>query len=213
VTVPTAIAAPGGGEIIMPRRLSAKLFAYPDTSAPIDLRAYIGIFHRLIQNAAVEGLLVDVADYSHVPDGPGVVLIGHEVDYGIDLADGRAGLLTTSKRSGAQPLAETLRDTLRRALLAARAVEGDAASTLRFGTAEIELRFVDSLETPNSDEAYRAVCGEIESVVNPPAGDSGLRLVRANADDPRKMLTVVMHAADAPAANVLIDRLGSAEAA
>jgi len=31
----------------------------------------------------VPGLLIDVADYAHVPDGPGVILIGHDVDYGI----------------------------------------------------------------------------------------------------------------------------------
>jgi hypothetical protein len=198
---------------MMPRRLSVKLFAHPDTNAPIDLHPYIGIFHRFIQNATVEGLLLDVADYSHVPDGPGVILIGHDVDHGIDLTDGRVGLLTTRKHTGALPFAEALRDTLRRALLAARAVEGDTASNLRFGTAEFELRFVDSLETPNSDEAYRAVYEEVESVASLLAGDSDLRLERANADDTRKMLTVVMHAADAPAANVLIDRLGAAEAA
>jgi len=194
-----------------PRRISAKLFAHPDPSAPVDLGRFIGVFHRFIQNATLEGLLVDVADYRHVPDGPGVILIGHDVDYGIDLAAGRAGLVTTHKRAAGLPLAAALRDTLRRALIAVRALED--ASELRFFTSRLELRFVDALALPNSDASYRSVSEEIESAITPLFGASSYLLARAGADDPREMLTAVVDAVEAPDAGALLDRIGVADAA
>jgi hypothetical protein len=194
-----------------PRRISAKFFAQPDPSAPVDLAPCIGVFHRFIQNATLEGLLIDVADYRHVPDGPGVILIGHDVDYGIDLAGGRPGLITTHKRAAGLPLADALRDTLRRALIAVHALED--ASELRFFTSRLELRFVDALALPNSDAAYRAVREEIESAITPLYGASGYLIARAGADDPREMLTAVVDAVEAPDAGALLDRIGVANAA
>src|SRR5450755_4649168 len=43
-----------------------------------SLEPLIPVFHGWIENRAAEDeLLIDVADYIHVPAGPGVVLIGH----------------------------------------------------------------------------------------------------------------------------------------
>jgi hypothetical protein len=201
---------------VTPRRISAKFFAQPDAAAAPDLRPFIGVFHRFIQEGVLEGLLLDVADYAHVPGGPGVILIGHDVDYAIDLADRRAGLLTTRKRHPNLPLSELLRDTLRRALIAAQQIEADASAGLRFGTGEIELRFVDALAAPNTREAYESVCKEIEPVAIRLFGASGFELTRVRVDDPREVLTVslsvpsapgIAHAADAGA---LLERLGGA---
>ena len=196
-----------------PRRISAKFFAQPHTAATPDLRPFIGVFHRFIQEGALEGLLLDVADYAHVPAGPGVILIGHDVDYGIDLTDGCPGLLTTRKRHPNLPLRELLRDTLRRGLIAVRQVEADASAGLRFGTGEIELRFVDALATPNTREAYESVCKEIEPVALRLVGASGFELTRERADDPREMLTVslsVSPSSQVSDAGALLERLGGA---
>jgi hypothetical protein len=199
-----------------PRRISAKLFAQPDAAAGVDLRPVIGLFHRCIQEEALEGLLLDVADYAHVPAGPGVILIGHDVDYAIDLTDRRAGLLTTRKRHPNLPLGELLRDTLRRALLAVQRVEADASAGLRFATGEIELRFIDQFAAPNTQEAYESVCKEIEPLAVRLFGASGFELARARADDPREMLTVSLSAAGAAGAaggvdaSALLERLGGA---
>ena len=199
-----------------PRRISAKLFAQPDPAAALDLRPFIGLFHRFIQEDALDGLLLDVADYGHVPAGPGVILIGHDVDYAIDRTDGRAGLLTTRKRHPDLPLGELLRDTLRRALIAAEQVEADASAGLRFATGEIELRFVDQLAVPNTQEAYESVCKEIEPVAIRLFGASGFELARARADDPREMLTVTLSVLSDPGtsgavdASALLERLGGA---
>ena len=42
--------------------------------------------------------MIDVANYAHVPKGPGVALIGHGTDYFIDEGEGRLGLLYNRKR-------------------------------------------------------------------------------------------------------------------
>ena len=91
-----------------PRRVSVKFFANPQPGSALDLAPYIGLFHQFIQEKSVEGLLIDVADYTHVPDGPGILLVGHDVDYGIDLAGGRAGLLTVRKRIEGSSFAITM---------------------------------------------------------------------------------------------------------
>jgi hypothetical protein len=82
------------------QRIAVKFFVEPDPRATVDLEPFIAMFHRFIQQGSVEGLLIDVADYAHVIEGPGVILIGHDVDYGIDTTGGRAGLLVTRKRCG-----------------------------------------------------------------------------------------------------------------
>ena len=40
------------------------------SAGSIDLTQAIPVFHRWIQEQALPGLLIDVADYRHVPEGP-----------------------------------------------------------------------------------------------------------------------------------------------
>src|SRR5665213_247713 len=61
-------------------------------SADAGLEPLIPVFHSWIENQNGDGLLIDVADYSHVPSGPGVVLIGHEGNFSVDNADNRLGV-------------------------------------------------------------------------------------------------------------------------
>ncbi|HEX3371272.1 MAG TPA: hypothetical protein VHS08_02075, partial [Candidatus Acidoferrales bacterium] len=57
----------------------------------IRLEPLVPVFHSWIEHQNGE-LLIDVADYAHVPAGPGVVLIGHEGNYSVDNADDRLGV-------------------------------------------------------------------------------------------------------------------------
>lgn len=65
-----------------------------------DLELFIPVFHEWIQkNKIPDHIMVDVADYKHIPDGPGIMLIAHEGNFSIDLENGKAGLLYTRKRT------------------------------------------------------------------------------------------------------------------
>jgi len=205
-----ACAAAGVPDTMTPKRISLKCFVAPDPCAPIDLHPVIGLFHRFIQQGTLDGLLIDVADYAHVPDGPGVILIGHEVDYGIDLAEGRAGLLTTRKRLEGVVLAAALRDTWVRALRAVQAIEADAATALRFDCSRFELRLLDRLAAPNHDAAFAAASKEIEPVAALVYGADGFALSRLDAEEPRRPLGVAISARSATDAATLLARLSAA---
>jgi len=192
-------------EDMTPQRIAAKLFT-TDPSAPVELHPFIGLFHRFIQQAAVPGLLIDVADYSHVPEGPGVMLIGHEVDYGIDFTGGRRGLLTVRKRGGSLPIAELLRDTLRKALTTARAIEAADDVDVHFATGAVQVQFPDRLVAPNADQSYEVAVKELEPVARELYGD-GFGIERQNAADPRQMLALRL-SGDAADIATLLGRLG-----
>jgi hypothetical protein len=171
-----------------PLRIALKLFA----TKPIpreELHPFIGVFHRFIQEAAVPGLLIDVADYAHVPDGPGVILIGHDVDYGIDLTGGRTGLLTTRKRSGEAELSALFRDALAKAFAAARAIEQDETVSVRFAVDAVEIAFPDRLAAPNTASAFDLVSKELQPIAHAVFG-SAARFEHAAGSDPRRMLTL-----------------------
>ena len=57
----------------------------------LDLSEVVPIFHNWIQEQESDEVLIDVADYRHVFDGPGVVLIGKDGDYSVGTARGRLG--------------------------------------------------------------------------------------------------------------------------
>ena len=193
-----------------PQRIAAKFLVEPDPAAAVALEPVIGLFHRFIQEQSLPGLLLDVADYAHVPDGPGVVLIGHDVDYGIDLSGGEAGLLVVRKRFAGQAFGDVLRDTLGRALRAAQVIGDETDLGLRFASDALTLHFFDRLVTPNSDEAFEAVRGEVEPVAERLYGAARYELSRVHSDDRRKALSVsVRGSGEVAPPSALIERLSA----
>ena len=165
------------------QRFAVKLYLAPgSTLAP---RSCIEIFHRWIQERAVPGLLIDVADYTHLTGGPRVVLVAHEGHYALDDADGRMGLVYTRR----QPLEGTLPERLAAAvgmlLAAAIRLEQDTAD-LADGRAEFlgnELAVVanDRLIAPPTDAvAEAALRGAVAAL--------GARLFGAAAVDVRSLV-------------------------
>src|SRR5687767_2741883 len=79
-------------------RVDVKLFV--EGNAQIEAPDLIAVFHAFIQRGAIENeLLIDVTDYTHVSDGPGVLLIAHEGLYAFDNNKGRHGLLYSQRRA------------------------------------------------------------------------------------------------------------------
>ena len=73
---------------------------YAEDPSVVRLKDFIGIFTSWIQNTDDEDevIYLDIADYSHIYAGPGVVLIGHRADFSMDNADNRLGLLYNRKQ-------------------------------------------------------------------------------------------------------------------
>lgn len=148
----------------LPVRIDLKVFAAPTrpgeaggTGKPgaVEPADLIPVFHDWIRQRRVDGLLIDVADYSHVHHGPGVLLIGHQAQYHYDLAAGRPGLLYSRRRRGegdhsdyqARGATGDLHSVFRQALAACQTLEEETAlaGRLTFPGDELMLRVNDRL--------------------------------------------------------------------
>jgi hypothetical protein len=148
-------------------RILFKIF----TKTPVELESFVPVFHRFIREQVLDELPIDVADYAHVHEGPGVVLIGHAFDYYLDLRGGRLGLVYLRKRDAPAP-AERLRDAARRALRMARLLE-PAIEGLSFKTDEFWVSFPDRLRAADSDENFAALKGELDALTTALVGAPG----------------------------------------
>jgi hypothetical protein len=110
------------------QQLEVKLYCRPGADA-VDAETYIGIFHRWIQQDRLgrDFLLIDVADYRHVPEGPGVMIIAHGAHWRIDTAGGELGLAFARKRDPLGPAPGKLAEAFTWALRAAAALEKEPA--------------------------------------------------------------------------------------
>lgn len=189
-------------------KLQLKIFTSSSTGH-LDAETFIPVFHEWIKNGVLPELLVDVANYGHVPRGPGVVLIGHENDYGLDDSEGRQGLLFNRKRLAPAPELR-LEDTFRRALHAAVLLEQEPtlAGKLKFGTLQLLLRINDRLAAPNTDATFAALRPELESFCARLFGAGQFTLARTG--EPRQLFGVTITTSHAPALASLLERAGGA---
>jgi hypothetical protein len=146
-------------------KLQLKIYLTPESARAVDVEDLIPVFHRWIKQRLLPELTIDVANYRHVPHGPGVVLIGHGSDYFLDEGEGRPGLLHNRKRAGLAP-GERLGDLARRTLHAAALLERDPAlaGKVQFATNELLFRVNDRLAAPNSDATLAALQPELETL-------------------------------------------------
>jgi hypothetical protein len=137
-----------------------------DDASDVELEEFIPVFHDWTQTQQLAELLIDVADYRHVPQGPGVVLIAHDAHYVMDLTDARLGLLysrrreTHPSRCAIQSIADRLRSVWHCALMACQRLEAHPVlhGRLQFRGNELLLRCNDRLRAPNTTAAYDALC-------------------------------------------------------
>lgn len=192
-----------------PRRIKVKYFV--QEPAAVDLPAFTPIFHRWIQEEQVEGLPLDVADYAHVVDGPGILLVGHEADYSMDMAGGRPGLVYDHKRDWASDsLPDRLRTVFGRALKGCQLVESEEAlgGRVRFAPGEAELSFVDRLRTPNQPGVYDGLVAEVHAVLDELYGPGAYTVTRTSEDE-RRLLTIHIRANATPPLVDLAERLSN----
>jgi hypothetical protein len=149
-------------------RIQFKVFA----KAPVELERFVPVLHRFIREQVFDELPIDVADYAHVHEGPGVVLIGHAYDYYLDMRGGRLGLVYARKRD-APPPAERLKDAARRALRMSRMLE-QAIDGLSFETDEFWVTLPDRLHAAPTDENYSNLKAELEALSTTLFGAQGL---------------------------------------
>ena len=164
--------------------------------ATSDSRPHLGgaipVFHRWIQEKRLPETMIDVSDYEHVPNGPGIILVCHEAIYGLDQGKGRLGLLYNRRTA----LDGSVEDRLRQAIGAAESAasrleqEPEFAGTLRFDRAAWEVVVNDRALAPNTDATWEALSPVIQNVFDREIGSRQYRVERN--PDPRELFGVTV---------------------
>jgi hypothetical protein len=190
---------------VLAQQISVKLFAR-DPGA-VDVAGFIPIFHRWIQeNRLADRLLIDVADYRHVANGPGVVLIAHEAHYALDSEHGPLGLEVSRRRDPPGELEDKLVSALRDALAASRHLEDDPTRPIWFRTDRVRVSILSRRFARPDAETWDAARPAFEAVAarlypgEPPE-------LRPPPRDPRAPFRVDIEAAESPSLAALIERL------
>ena len=168
------------------QKLNVKIFTEPPNSVP--LTDFIEIFHAWIQ--ATDGVYHDVADYSHMQAGPGIILVADDAHVSIDESGNRRGLVFSQKAPLAGSNQERLRIVLRAALEYCRKLEAEPAlrGKLRFAANEAVISLNDRLLGANSEESFDEIKDDVETVARQLFGAANVSLGRDT--DSRQRLNV-----------------------
>ncbi len=188
-------------------KLGVKL--YLDPLDEIDYSDFIAVFNEWIQDQPIPNhLLIDVHDYRHVHHGPGVLLVGHQGNFGVDFQAGRPGLVYYRKQPLEGTVDSSLRTCLGTLLQAGRLLleSSHFEKNLQFATNEILVFSNDRLLAPNQKEA-RVLFEEAASGILQELAD-GSGSFSYSEGDPRDRFAVTLEL-PGPGLDTLIQRLAA----
>jgi hypothetical protein len=171
----------------------------------LELEHFVPVFHAWIRERKLEDeVMIDVADYAHVPGGPGVLLVCHEGHYVIERHGEDWVLCYHRKRGGeADELDDRIAVPLRRLVAAARLLEGAPdLPEIRFETGAIELEIRSRLHATNDVETRDRVLPVLESVLSRRL--TGALELQPIDDDPRRPFAVRASLGAAPPLTELV---------
>lgn len=157
-------------------KINVKFFAEDSNGVP--LTAFINIFHSWIQ--ASDGDYNDLANYSHMHAGPGILLIAHEANISMDSTGNRLGFLYNRKQPLQGSNREKLRSIFRWALEHCCRIEEEPSlqGRLRFRGNEALFLVNDRLLAPNTEETFRTLRPDLEDLARTLYGGTDFTLQR-----------------------------------
>ena len=172
------------------QKIAVKFFAADSNNPP--LTDFIDLFHSWIQST--DGVYHDVADYSHMQAGPGIVLVANDANVSIDETENRRGLLYSRK----QPLPGTNRQK----------IEPSLAKKIKFRCDETVFAVNDRLVAPNDQATFWVLKDDVENA----AGGlyRGSRFTLNYNKDARQRLSIAIRASESFDLDTLIANVGAA---
>ncbi len=170
------------------QKIAVKIFTEKPDRVPLS--EFIDVFHGWIQ--ATDGIYHDVADYSHMHAGPGIVLVANSANLGIDETGNRRGLLLTQKTQVNGSNAQALKEILRSALESCRKLENDPKlkGELKFSGKEIAFAVNDRLAAPHDDQVCAELQREVEALAQKVFAGAAFTIERDG--DPRQRLNITV---------------------
>jgi hypothetical protein len=174
-------------------RFCLKFHAYP---GQVDEAAFIPIFHEWIRVKKIPGALIDVADYRHVPEGPGIMLISHEINYAMDHGGGQFGLSAQRKSGEGSSHRERIVELAKRLALFGSLLEADGrlGRQLRLEGESFTYVANDRLRLPNNEEGFAALKPDLEAAACILYSGAPVSITRVS-NDPRDRLSAVVETA------------------
>ena len=158
-------------------------------SQPVQLEKAIPVFHRWIQEGKTAATMIDVADYKHVPAGPGVMLVGHSDDLGLDngrrIGEEGLGFYYVRKHGrleDVQPLSKRLQEIWALTLATGLLLEAEEDLNVSLETSQAEISLVDRLFYPPTAVNLPEVEFEIRSSLSQVLGDVDFSMERTDTD-------------------------------
>lgn len=148
------------------QRINAKLMADAGTNLNID--SILAIFGRWRQDKDHPSDWVDLADYAHMAKGQGILLVGKQGNFSVDLTEPGPGILYVGKKDFQGPVTERILEAIRRclALTVPFVAEPEYPADLRPQPGSWELTVNDRLDFPNTDETDQQLGASIKSALD-----------------------------------------------
>ncbi len=138
-----------------------KLTIFAEPVAAVSAKTIIPVFHKWIREQSIDELLIDVADYTHLPSGPKALLVGHEANLAIEASSDCVGLCYIRKRNVSEQLAQNLISGAKTLVQAAQMLESDSDAMLNgnftFQTDKLVFSANDRLLAPNTPTIAEAI--------------------------------------------------------
>lgn len=156
----------------------------------IDLADAIGVFQKWIQEDKIDDLLIDVADYQHVPEGPGIMLIGHNAFYSLDNNEGRLGVLYNRRTVGGSGSQDSVKEAIEKVRQFCQMLTKEEcfAGKLEFDDSHLQVIINDRRIAPNNDDTLAGVKSDLEAALRTTLGDAAYTFERHQ--DPRSRFIV-----------------------
>jgi len=173
------------------QRIDVKILA--DAPANLSLDPFLAIFSRW-RKQQDESDWIDLADYAHMPKGAGIMLIGKQGSFSVNLDDPGIGLLYSGRKDFDGPIENRVMEAFRRCLRLTKPLlaEPDYPRPLKLRAGSWEVFINDRLNFPNTGETDRSLRGPIESALNTLFGAGAYSMTRDN--DPQRRYAVSIRA-------------------
>lgn len=160
----------------------------------VDYDFLLVIFGRWREDEGEE--IIDLADYLHVPHGPGCLLVSHRWHFGVDFSNGRPGLFFSSRKGLEGELPDRLRTAIRACLEKGKRLlsESEVPAGLKPRLGDVEVVINDRVLLPNTEESDAEVRPALETVLDRLYGTGAWTIERD--DDPQRRLAYRARARD-----------------
>ena len=172
------------------QKFGVKLFF--NTNGSINSKDFIPVFHNWIQDKIVDNhLLIDVADYSHIPDGPGVMLVAHEGNFSLDQESQQPGIMYMRKTEIAGSFTERFNKVLSTVIKAANRLS-DKDVSKKVDCKFNSFRFIanDRLYAENTAHNQELYKQEIQKALNNIYPDNKLEFKDVSCKNERLAFTI-----------------------